>query len=211
MNVGEIKTAIQALGYGTDTAAVQLIGIQDTHRRVHGLRRWPWMDSSAVNGTVAANSELVVFNAADALHIDSARLVSTTLGHRDLSYVEPEELDRLLHEDRDSAVPQLWSARRTTLKVYPRATAACEIDVNYAKSPALLTVDTDVPPMPETYHDIYVWGGASFVAARERDWAARQVYSEQLSSRIGEMQAALGVRQRQSPTNVRRVDWWKDF
>jgi len=49
----------------------------------------------------------------------------------------------------------------------PPATVANGLTLEGWRTPAALTIDTSVPPLPAHLHDCYAWGTCYFVAARE--------------------------------------------
>jgi hypothetical protein len=147
----DIKTALQALGYGTDTDTQQNEAISSTVRRVAGMHRWPWQELHVATGALAVGASTVTSVPTDVLHLDSVRAESGT------NYIEPawmnaQDLRSALHIDRDNGVPENWTRHAGSVLVYPRADLAYTITMDYVKIPTVPAADgTELPfPTPTT-------------------------------------------------------------
>lgn len=207
MTLAQMRTAIQELGYGSDTATAQTAAINATLRRIEGYRRWPWQEVDVATGSLALGADVVTHAITDLLYVDSVRIESGT-EYRELEYIEPQELRSRQHLDRDNGTPEYWSKYEGEIRVYPQADKAYTVTIDYIKDPADLSADGDTPTLPATYHDVLVFGAASLLAMRERDWSAFQLYDAHYKERRSEMLGAVGVRQRQNATHVKKSNYW---
>lgn len=210
MTRGEIKTAIQQLGYSADTATAQEAAINDLNRRLHGRKRWPWQEAIGTAGTIAVSGSTVSALPSDLLMIDAVRISAGT-NNIELEWKSQQEVRRLLHLDRTNGYPQYWTYYDSAVYVYPRANAAYTVTLDYILKATDLSSDSDVPVLPSTYHDLYVWYGASRLAARERDWTAYGAYNQQYVERLSELEQELGIEQKQSARHVEPASWYRDF
>jgi hypothetical protein len=208
----QLRTAIQErLGFATDTATAQNEALNGAVRRLEGLRRWPWQEATSVSATLASGASTLGGLPSDLLHVDAVRLEEGT-EYIELEYRAPNEVQRMLHLDRDTGTPQYWSKRGATIYVYPRAQTAYDVvTLEYVKDPTDMSADGDSPAAPATYHDVYVYGAGADLAIRERDWAMNQTCERLFTSRVKEMQEEMGQRQRQNATHIPRSAHWRQI
>lgn len=208
MNRADLRAAIRALGFETDTDSAQNEAIKQADRRINAIQRWRWLESTTAALTIAQGATDVSALPADFLHPDAMR-VEVTGAEYDMKYKAPQEVRQLLHLDRDEGVPLYWTFYNGTISVYPRADAQYTVALDYMKSPPGLNVDTDSPPAPALYHDVWVWAAVSFLAARQRDWSFHQFAERQFEQRLADMARSLGIKQRQTSGEVERSDFWQ--
>lgn len=202
MNLGEIRTAIQQLGYGTDTAAAQTTAVNAVDRRIQGKRRWSWNELSLTSVLSSGESELLYPSAAKEL--DTVQISSSTRDeYPPLEFAEYNEVNELLHtEPENTGTPRLWTVRGRTIYFWPVPESDWTVDIDYVRGHVPLVNDSDTPVIPGEYHDLYVNGGAALIAARQRDWSMVSLMKDGYDEMMREMIAAVGIRQRQ---NSRRV------
>jgi hypothetical protein len=140
MNLGQLRTALQTLGYATDTAVIQTEALNSVNRRIEGMRRWPWQEATTATAALALGASTVTSLPADLLHTDTVRLEVGT-NYVDLEWERPPELRRLLHMDRDNGVPAAWTNWNGQILIYPRADLAYVATLDYIKDPVDLVAD----------------------------------------------------------------------
>lgn len=204
MTRGEIKTAIQALGYGTDTDIEQNEGIKAAVRRVSGMKRWPWQEAQTTSAAIALGASVVTGLPADLLHVDALRITSGSQAS-DLDWTDRTTIQQHIDLDVTNGTPYEWNYSGTTLSVYPRANKVYAVDIDYVATVTLPTSDASVLPGPDTYHDLYKWLATAHMAFNERDWNAYNACNQQAVSALAELNAEIGVRQRQSSRQVTRT------
>lgn len=207
MTRAELKTSIQALGYGTDTDTAQNEAINSTIRRVEGYKRWPWQETESTAITLALAAKTLASVPADVLHVDAVRLQSGT-DEYEPEFKPAQEVRRLLHLDRDNGTPRYWTKYAGSILIYPRADRAYTGTLDYVKDPADLSADGNSPLVPATYHDVIKWGSVAQLAYRERDWQAVDHADKMYAIAFAEMNAAVGVLERQNASHVKRSGHW---
>lgn len=208
MTLAQMRTALQARGYATDTATSQTEAINTRYRALAGKRRWPWLEAqNATLVTVANNAVVSTAAITDLLWIDAVRIESTT-EFWELEYLSPQEFRELEHRDRDGQRPANWTQINGTLRLWPRPDRVYTVTVDYLKDPPDLSADGDTPLFAATYHDLLVWGAIIDIAFRERDMQGVEFAGRQYQDLERRMESEYGVRERQNATHVRRSSFW---
>lgn len=221
MNLGQIKTAIQARGYATDTVTQQIGAINTRYHELVGLHKWPWLEtSSGAIPTVTGQLSYALTAITDLLFVDAVRLSFPSSGtpteEYDLEYISSEDFDSYRFElgadlVGTNGIPRYWTqdgGAGGSLNLLPTPDRVYKLNINYLRVPVDLTVDADTPVFPSTFHDILVWGAIVDMAFRERDWSGMQMAQGEYSRMLGQMERAHAVRQRQNSTHVKRTRWW---
>lgn len=204
MTLAQLRTALQAKGYGTDSATAQTELINSVYRRLAGRRRWKWTEAQNTSiVTVAGTSAYALTGITDFLHPDAVRIEVGT-EYLPMEYMDYEELRDRQHADRDRGVPEFWTIGRGQLLLWPTPERVYTVTVDYTKDPPDLSADGDTPIFPATYHDILVWGAIKEISFRQRDWGAHQYATKEFDDRLMEMEREYGIRQRQTSTHVKR-------
>lgn len=209
MNLGQIRTAIQARGYGTDTATQQTAMVNAVYREIAGQHRWPWLEaqSSTLTTTIGDPDYATTGISADLMYIDAVRLTRGTT-YLPLEYIAPQDFRDLEHVDRDNGEPIYWTYMNYNLRLWPRPDQVYTVTVDYLFRPTDLSADSDQPLFDATYHDVLVWGAIRDLAFRERDWSAKNFADAEYSARFGKMERAYGMKQRQNSSHVQGSKFW---
>lgn len=208
MNLGQLRTALQTKGYGTDTATAQTAMLNSVYRRVAGLHRWPWLEVQDVSiTTTVGDSDYSLAALTTLAHIDAVRIEKGT-DRPELEYLEPQDFRDLEHVDRDNGVPLYWTYAASELRLWPAPDQAYTVTIDYIKRTTDLSADADSPLFDSQYHDVLVWGAIAEMAFRERDWSAKNFADAEYRQRLMEMERAYGVKQRQNSSRVKRSSFW---
>lgn len=205
MTLAQIQAAVQAKGYGTDTAAQQLIFINEIYRKVHSKERWPFLeaqDKTLVTVTGTPNYTLPFNNWRN---LDAVRIeIAATQQYNNLSYKGVQDFRDLEHIDRDVTSPAYWTFYANQLHFYPNPDAAYTVTIDYIIEPPDLAAGSDIPIIPLPYHDILVWGAVKSMAARERDWVMTQIADQEYEILLRRFEEEYLVRQRQTSSHVKK-------
>lgn len=200
-----LQTAIQAQGYGTDSATAQAEAIKGVWRRVLGMRRWPFLEASATTTATVGSETVSLASMTDLARPEAIRLTSGTEGWGDLEYVERGRLRNWLASDLDQATPTCWTFHAGAILLYPRPERAYTVTVDYKKRPTYSSVAI---VFPEEYQDVLVWGAIARMAFRQREYNAAGYAEAQYKDHLGEMVADYGIEQRQASRQVGHSDVW---
>lgn len=214
MNRGQLRTRLQALGYGTDTATAQNEMLNAAYETVAGLRRWPWLEHDDATFATTAGVFFVSLGGVFSeplMWVDAVRLQQGTT-YLDLEYLPPQEFRSLQHVDRDQGVPQYWTEIKNELRFFPCPDRAYTLWIDYIKRPALMDDDTDTPLFDSEFHEVLVWHAAAQMGYRERDLASADFAQNQFDRQLASMMGAYGVRQRQTAREVpHNRNKWRDW
>lgn len=201
---GEVLSAVQALGYGTDTKTAQLTMLNQVQRRILNARRWTFA-LSAVTKTATAGQETVTFDTlATTQRIDAVRLLGTAGVSEpfQLEYVDASTIRQMLHDERATGTPKYWSRRGQAILLFPIPDAAYQLTIDTVANPTNAGTEADPVIIPDSHIDILIYGVIMQLTYRERDWEghnyARQLYAELFTEMIGQY----GMAQRQQATHV---------
>ncbi len=104
-----------------------------------------------------------------------------------------------------TGTPTHWAITGpTTISLYPAATGAGTLTVRYHRVPPTLTAGSDVPILPEMYHELLVIGAAMLMASRERQSAAYGDMQTEYNELSRAFRAQTGIAQQQTPRTIGR-------
>lgn len=206
MNRVAIRSDLQALGFGSDSATAQNAAINRVYRRVLGLRRWDFLEAQTT-ATVASGASTVTLPS-DFKRLDRIDIKDAAGDPLYMEFKPYNEFRDQAHAFPETGTPQWWTERGGVVSIWPTADATYTLTLDYIKHAPDLTDDSHIPLLPVEYHDVLVYGAAAELAARERDWTMHSVMANSHTTRLGEMVAEHGVRQRQNDRTVRRSGFW---
>ncbi len=205
MTADEIRASIRARGFEADTDAQQLAFINTIQRRLAAQHRGLWTKASTTVAVTAGGGDFTLPAAAAAGHITSLKLAYPTADTL-VEYMDPEELlsERAALNGR-TGTPTHWAITGpTTISLYPAATGAGTLTVRYHRVPPTLTAGSDVPILPEMYHELLVIGAAMLMASRERQSAAYGDMQTEYNELSRAFRAQTGIAQQQTPRTIGR-------
>ncbi len=209
MNLTALQAAIQAKGYTADTAAQQLIFLNEVYHEICGMDRWPFLEAQDKTLVTVAGTTAYTLPMATWRNLDAVRIEITAMQQYDnLQYKEPQEFRDNEHMDRDQSTPFYWSFFDQQLHFFPPPDGAYTVTIDYITNPPDLAIGSDVPVLPVIYHDVLVWGAIESLAYRERDWLGRQFAQGKKEELLRRMQEEYLVRQRQTSSQVARSGYW---
>lgn len=163
-----LRTAVQARGYTSDSAAQQNELINAAIRAINTAKDWYWVTVRA--STAITASSTVVDVPATFARVKQGS-VSLTVGSETLplEYKDPQEFQRLTARPNTGGAAQHYSVWGNQLYFWPAPTAAGTLTYLYIAEQPTLTLDTDTTTIPTRYNDVIVWAVISDIAYRERD------------------------------------------
>lgn len=211
MNLGELRTAIQGLGYSADTDAQQNDFINATYREIHSSMRWPFLEAVSLNvqstvaGTQAYTPPMTNWRNIDALRIAQPNIANFI----SIEYKEPQELfDMAWVNPTETATPRYWTMYASQIWFFPIPDDIYELSYFYITEPPDLVADTDVPLIPVAYHDALISGAVCRMAFRQRDWIGLELWTSKYAQDVTRLKEEYLIRQRQSSSEVKRSGYW---
>jgi hypothetical protein len=210
--LANVKTSLQARGYGTDTTAQQTEFAKTILRRIYGERRWRFLhkiNSTVVIATSASTASLAAITDRQGGKLEGVRLVPTTGDTLELEDLPWEELRALDAADTTNAAP-LYYARQDndTIQFWPRADKGYTVAVDYISLPTLPNADGDTIVFPDEHQDVIVDGIAVLIASRQRDWNARNAWQQDYLDAYAKFARAEGMGSSQSPARMGHWGGW---
>lgn len=205
MNLAALQAAIQAKGYTTDTAALQIQFLNECYREICGMQRWPFLEKQDSSLVTVATTEAYTLPMSDWRNLDAVRIEQAAVQQYDnLQYLSPQDFRDFVHIDRDTTTPFYWTFINQQLHFYPIPDGAYTVRIDYIIEPPDLASPTDVPVIPIPYQDVLVWGAVESLAFRERDWLGRQFAQDKKEMLLKRMDEEYMVRQRQTGSHVKK-------
>lgn len=215
MNLGQLRTAIQARGYGTDTVTHQNQLINSVYRRVSAMHQWPWLEVTKTFSTTPGTDTYTFsgLTVTDFVHAQSLRIYDSVTGEALGSqlYLRPQDFYDIQREAvTASGTPEAWTVDNANgqIVLWPIPDVAYSVEFHYVKRPPELSADGDTPLMDSEYHDVLVWGAVKDLAYRERDTSGYSIANSEYLMALKEMERAYGVKNRQNSSQVRRSGHW---
>lgn len=213
LTFAQVKSAVQALGYNSDSSTAQTEMCKSVLRRVLGLKRWEFLEDTGTAALAAGSDSVAVATVSGAAlgnRIDAVRLFAVgETGDDDLEFVSYQQLRGLRKRDNTPARPSYWSRRGDSILLDCIADQAYTLDVDYLHDAAAPADDTTpVSYFPDAYMDVLVWGVAKQLAHRQRDWSAAAAADAEYQARLTEMIGEYALPQRQTSRQVAR---WEGF
>jgi hypothetical protein len=209
-NLGQLRQAIQNLGYTTDTAAAQNQFINAVYHEICGMNRWKFLEKQDKSLTTVAGTDSYTLPFTDWRNLDAVRIeVTANQQFNNLNYKPEQQFRELQHIDRDQSTPYFWTYMNNKLMFYPVPDNAYIVTIDYTYEPPDLVADTDVPVIPQPYQDILVWGAVEYMAMRERDWLGRQFAQQKAQTLIQQLKEEYFLKQRQTASHVAKSGYWE--
>lgn len=212
--LANLKSAVQAHGYGTDTTSQQTTFAQSALRRLYGMRRWRFLrktDSSLTIATAASTVSLASITDRQTGKLEAVRLVPSIPGGDVLTLEELpwEELRELDAGDSATGFPRYYARQdANTIQVWPRSDANYTVQIDYISLPTVPAADGDTIVWPDEYQDVLVWAIIRALAYRQRDWFSTPSADAEYAQRLDEMVQAQSLNGSNSPARMGHWDGW---
>lgn len=206
--LSELRTRLQALGYGTDTATQQNAALNAAQRLIIGLRRWQFQESTITRSLLANVNVLDLSSETTFSDIDAVTILDGT----DRLEVTPEDDQTFRHRQWEyqgsTGTPIYWSRYGDTIKLEPKTDKAYTVELDVLLLAADMSADANRTLVPARYADVIVWGAIQWMAIRQRDNATESYAEQQYSKIVRAMLSAYPLGQRQGQTHVQRSGHW---
>lgn len=211
MQLSQLRTQMQDLGYGADTVTQQNDFLNAAYREIHGQMRWPFLETIAANadstavGTMSYTPSITNWRNLDAVRIAQP----AQLNWISIEYMSPQDLfDMAQVNPTETATPRYWTMYASKVHFFPVPDDVYQITYYYIAEPPDMAADSDVPVLPLPYHDVIVSGAICRMAFRQRDWIGLELWTQKYADGLTKMKEEYLVRQRQSSSEVKQSGWW---
>lgn len=234
MTFAELKTMLQALGYGTDSDIAQGLFINEAYRRVARRRAWSWLRAGAVAAMIPGVMEYdwTSFTyqpggpgsgslaAAPPRRLESARLIDVTVNPSEvlpLRWLEPAAFNDARGSTSTSwgaserEVPTYWTRPSGAgVAIWRPPDLAYGLHINFI-APASTLSGVQVPLMPSDYHDVLVYEAAYLMATRQRDQIAMNEFRAERDAVLAQLEAEDSVAQSRDYERIGGKDIWRSL
>jgi hypothetical protein len=199
MNLGQIRSEVQARGFDYLSTARCTTLINIAVNEICSYMPWPFMETSV--GPSA--SPLTITDLGWVLSVvDSLADVSLSRDDRRRTLTDDADLS-------DTGTPQVYWLEGNTVTVWP-GSATDTITVRYVKTPVDLSSDADVPLIPTGFHDLIVHGTVLQAQLDNDMLQSYQMTRQVWQTRIDQMVQAIMGRDLAGPTLMTVLDH-RDF
>lgn len=210
MNLGQLKTRLQARGYGADTPDEQTELLNVAYEDLLSRERWPFLEATDTATFTADQAYLdIASTITDLGVVDAVRLTDAAGVPITVEPIRDQEMRELLHQSSDSSTPAVWSYYSDLLWVYPTPNQAYVAQVDYIKTVDALSADSDTTVVPDQFDDALVLGALVEIAQRERDWSAHDRAQTRYEKRLYEMRKYFGLGNRQGTSTVPKSGFYQ--
>lgn len=222
MTFTEMKSMLQALGYGTDSDTQQGLLINSAYRRICNRRAWSWLRSNATTTLTPGTREYTWtdfgISSNPPRRLESLRIIDATVSPSDvipLIFLDPQEFDKFAGyptavwpvSERD--IPTYWTRRGNVgVALWSPPDLAYVAHLAYT-APAAVLSGVGEPAMPRDFHDAIVYEAAHAMALRQRDTGAIQEMRAERDYWLTQLEAEDSVAS-QSRERVAGQDLWRD-
>lgn len=207
--VADVKTAIRAHGFETDSDAQQLVFMNQVMRDLDAQERWSFRLRTTTVAVVPGTASYALAPTPALVSLESIRFATPSLlSPPEMEWMDAEELlerATTYNDTYDSTVPLYWSdVAPDTVQLWPIPQVAGTLTVRYFTGAAVMDADADEPDLPGAYRDILVYGTIAYlVGSRERQGDTYTRFSGYLAALTDAMLKRYGVRQRQTSPRVK--------
>jgi hypothetical protein len=170
-------------------------------------RRWSWLETTTSISTVAGTATVAVPAAVADGYFGRLRPDSTSVTAPE--YIPDWEAfdyrTRDAVDTTDRGEPKYYSIMGGSIYFYPTPDAVYAYTLPYWRSPAALTSGTE-PLIPETFHDVLVYGALMLHAGRDKDGQMYSFWQDQYEGQIEELRRRDLSRTQQTKSRARMPD-----
>lgn len=212
--LAQLQSELQAHGYGTDTASVQVAALNEAVRDIRAWRHWPWQQTYNFGDTLPNNSQLL------GTPIPTSYLEPTgfryqipnTNDYESVTYLNPVDFQERNNDQTTKGAPSYWTIiNGLGLMVWPNSDRAYTVAFDYGPNPTLLVNPGDTVNIPDAFINLIIWGALKHLAFRERDWAAFDKAEAQFQVYIQKASADIGMTPQNTPSEVRRSGFYDNY
>lgn len=173
--------------------------INDAQRAIFNQYELSFMEDTYT--TTVAQGDLTVTLPIDYQLIQALMVTAPTANRRDItdSYMSFRDFHRAypVPSADSQSRPSIWTLRGETLYLAYPADQTYTMEVDYLKTPVLLTDDADIPELPQEWEELLVLGAYIRILDRNEDFDLASYYKngdytqelDKLEARIGRRQA----------------------
>lgn len=207
MTFEQLQERVMAFGYGEADRNWIKTWLNMAYADVAIRRRWSWLERTATLTTTPGTQTVSVPEPEGALVTYWGRLKPQGAATPPVSFIgemtDDEGAGPRGHYDlTNPGAPREYSLWGGGVVFYPVPDRAYSYSLRYWTLPAELENTTDVPLIPEGFHNLLVLGALMYAADRDHNPALYQQRQAAYEAQIDRLMATERLRQAESPTKV---------
>lgn len=203
-NLGTVRGRVEQKLDDTSFGVIKLNQfINDGQREILNTYRFPFMEREASVNAIPG-TDLLQNLPTDIQSFLSLRIY-TPIGYAtELAYIEYEDFDRAFPNPNltGDTAPAAWRVFNRTIQIYPEPNNTYNLKLKYIKEPTELTLDADVPEIPESFSELLVLAAYRRALEHNDDYDQAQVIQQQVDI-LGEKMVERYARNQSSPHIMR--------
>lgn len=190
----DLRTEFAARGFDYENATRANRWINQAYLALCECWTWPFTEA-----TITGPAPLTISDVRQILSVSDTtnQCVLVGVDRRDIVDVDPAMTS--------TGSPESWYLEDSVLKVYPASTTA-SLAVRYAKVPAELVNDTDVPIIPSRFQDLIIDGACIRGYKDSDELATAQTLQGFYDRGVNEMLNSLSYRNDSNPEMIRSTN-----
>lgn len=181
-NLGTVRGRIEQKLDDTSFGVAKLNQfINDGQKEILNTYRFPFMEREAAVNAIPASETLQ--NLPTDIQAPLSLRIYTPIGNAtELAYIEYEDFDRAFPNPNltGSTAPAAWRYFNREILIYPTPDDTYNLRLKYIKEPSELTLDADVPEVPESFGELLVLAGYRRALEHNDDYDQAQLIQQQM-------------------------------
>lgn len=211
-NVSQIKTDIRnKLDNPSFDSTLLIDFINDAQREMVNRHNFKFMEATYTGALTTGEYSFDL--PTDVSEVETFRITNPSGEEIDLTknYITYAEFDNLYPDpaEQDNGKPYRWTIRENNFLIYPAADQAYTLEIRYQKAPTVLSVNADVPDVPERFKELLVTGALARAHKFNDNYDIAQVEEAKFEKLLLDVVAKTYTRQTGRPhimrVNGRRV------
>lgn len=211
MTRAEVRTWVQNMGFGTDTATQQNDMLLRAYVELAGRRAWSWLEKTAAS-TITVATNTVVATPSDLLLPTDLYINIVDEKFPRLTPLPKDDFEKLRQAEPSTnrGTPRYWFyyPESGSIRVYPTADRTYTTSLTYTRGLVSTEFDddADIPTFDTRFHLVLGWRVVQWHAFRQRDWAMHDRAADQYDKLLREMEQQERVPR--DSGHMRRSDYW---
>lgn len=188
-NLGTVRSRIEQKLDDTSFGVSKLNQfINDGQAEILNTYRFPFMEREADVNAIQGSETLQ--NLPTDIQAPLSLRIYTPIGYAtELSYIEYEDFDRAFPNPNltGDTTPAAWRYFNKTIQIYPKPNDTYNLKLKYIKEPTQMTLDADIPEIPESFGEALVLAGYKRALEHNDDYDQAQVIQQQIDIQVEKM------------------------
>lgn len=188
-NLGTVRARIEQKLDDTSFGVSKLNQfINDGQAEILNSRRFPFMEREKSVNAISGSETLT--NLPTDMQTPLSLRIYTPIGYaNELPYIEYEDFDRAFPNPNltGPTTPSAWRVFNREIQIYPIPNDTYNLNLKYIKEVDELTLDSDVPEIPQAFGEALVLAGYKRALEHNDDYDQAQIIQQQIDMLVEKM------------------------